>query len=181
MGFFESVMGEGCIIYAYTSSSMPPKGTNYSSRIHVDCPRIIPGYITNLGATIALDDFTVDNGATWYLPGSHRSNERLDEQVFFREASRFIAPAGSVLFFNARIWHCGGTNSTTLWRHGLTMNMCRPWMKQRLDIPRAMSSVDVSYASDKALQKLGFYAQPPASYHEYFAPPESRTFRQNYE
>jgi ectoine hydroxylase-related dioxygenase (phytanoyl-CoA dioxygenase family) len=181
MGYFESILGDGCIIYAYTSSSMPPNGTNYSNRIHVDCPRIIPGYITNLGATIALDDFTAENGATWYLPRSHSINDQPDERSFFQKASRFIAPAGSVLFFNARIWHCGGTNNTELWRHGLTMNMGRPWMKQRIDIPRAMSSMDVSYASAKALQKLGFYAQPPSSYHEYFAPPESRTFRQNYE
>ena len=45
--------------------------TNYSRRIHVDCPRLIPGYVTNMGATILLDDFTEDNGATWFLPGSH--------------------------------------------------------------------------------------------------------------
>src|SRR5450432_3659139 len=37
---FEWVMGEGCIVYAYTSSSMPPQAGNYYGRIHVDCPRI---------------------------------------------------------------------------------------------------------------------------------------------
>ena len=38
----EAAVGEGSIVYAYTSSSMPPNKTNYSRRIHVDSPRIIP-------------------------------------------------------------------------------------------------------------------------------------------
>jgi hypothetical protein len=37
MGPIEKILGEGSIVYAYTSSSMPPGGTNYSYRIHVDC------------------------------------------------------------------------------------------------------------------------------------------------
>ena len=45
----EAVLGPGCIVYAYTSSSMPPHRSNYSGRIHVDSPRVIPGYMTNLG------------------------------------------------------------------------------------------------------------------------------------
>src|SRR5256885_378696 len=69
---FNAVLGEDCIIYAYTSSSMPPLGRNYSARIHTDCPRLIPGYVTNMGVTLPLDDFDERNGATWFLPRSHR-------------------------------------------------------------------------------------------------------------
>ena len=65
---FNEILGVGSIVYAYTSSSMPPNKSNFSKRIHVDCPRIIPNYITNIGATILLDDFTEENGATWFLP-----------------------------------------------------------------------------------------------------------------
>src|SRR5574343_1203300 len=36
------LLGEYWIMYAYTSSSLPPHGDNYGSRIHVDCPRFIP-------------------------------------------------------------------------------------------------------------------------------------------
>ena len=72
---FEDVLGPGCIVYAYTSSSMPPRKANYSRRIHVDSPRLIPGYVTNMGATILIDDFTEENGATTFLPGSHTRAE----------------------------------------------------------------------------------------------------------
>ena len=177
----EAVLGEGSIVYAYTSSSMPPGKTNYSRRIHVDSPRIIPGYVTNLGVTIALDDFTEDNGATFFLPKSHTLEEPPTEEYFYKHAKRFIAKAGSVWFFNARIWHAGGDNKTSQWRHGLTLNMCRPFMKQRIDIPRAMGNMDLSSVSEKALQKLGFLAQTPANYDEYYVAPEKRKYRQKYE
>ena len=175
---FNAVLGDECIVYAYTSSSMPPNGRNYSVRIHTDCPRIIPGYVTNVGATILLDDFTEENGATWFLPGSQWIAKPPSEDEFYGRAKRLVAPAGSVLFFNARIWHAGGDNHTDRWRHALTINMCRPYMKQRIDIPRAMKDMDLSNVSDRVKQKLGFFSQPPASLDEYYLPPEQRSFRQ---
>jgi hypothetical protein len=180
-GPFNAILGDGCTVYAYTSSSMPPSAINYSGRIHVDCPRLIPGYITNVGATILLDDFTENNGATWYLPNSHMQPEPPEQKHFYANARRVLAPAGSVWFFNARTWHAGGANHSDRWRHALTINMARPWMKQRLDIPRAMSGLDLSKLSPAARQKLGFDAQVPASYDEYYAPPDRRKYKQKTE
>jgi ectoine hydroxylase-related dioxygenase (phytanoyl-CoA dioxygenase family) len=178
---FDAILGEGCIVYAYTSSSMPPGASNYSFRIHVDCPRLIPDYRTNMGAMFLLDNFTEENGGTWFLPGSHRRWGAPSSEEFFREARRLVAPAGSIFFIDPRLWHSGAVNKTGQWRHALTLNMCRPWMKQRLDIPRAMAGIDLTGVSERALQKLGFRAQVPANYEEYYAPPERRTYRQKTE
>lgn len=178
---FNAILGEGCIVYAYTSSSMPPNAANYSERIHTDCPRIIPGYITNLGATILLDDFTEENGATWFLPYSQERFTPPKSEEFYQESLRLIEKAGSIFFFNARLWHAGGKNLTNEWRHALTINMVRPWMKQRIDIPRAMEHMDLNNISDRAKQKLGFYAQVPSNYSEYYVPLEHRKFKQKTE
>lgn len=177
-----AVLGEGSIVYGYTSSSMPPGGnTNYGGRIHRDCPRNIPNYITNVGVIVMLDDFTEENGATWYLPGSTDRDDLPNEEEFYANAKRMVAPAGSVFYFNARVVHAGGVNYTDKWRHALTINMCRPWMKQRLDIPRIMAGMDLSGYSEVALQKLGFHSRVPASYEEFHAPPELRPFKQKAE
>jgi len=178
---FEDTLGPGCIVYSQTSTSMPPGAGNYSSRIHVDCPRIIPGYIGTMAALILLDNFTEANGATCFLIGSHHSPEPPSSEVFYEKAERLIAPAGSVLFWHPRLWHAGGKNATAEWRHALTVVMCRPYMKQRIDIPRALSHLDVSQMSPRVYQKLGFLAQVPANYDEYYAPPERRKFRQKTE
>lgn len=178
---FEWIMGDGCIVYAYTSSSMPPQATNYAARIHVDCPRIIEGYVSNMGVTILLDDFTEENGATWFLRGSHKRLDTPSQEEFYARAERVIAPAGSAFYFNARLWHAGGLNRTPGWRHALTINMCRSYMKQRIDIPRAMQAKRISVTSPKARQKLGFLAQVPAGYEEYYLPLEQRPFQQRAE
>ena len=177
MNPFEWVLGENCIVYAYTSSSMPPNGSNFSTRIHVDSPRIIPNYITNMGATICLDDFNEKNGATWFLPNSQDYIDQPNEKIFFENSKRFISKKGGVAFFNARTWHSGGKNLTNEWRHALTINMVRPWMKQRIDIPNAMGELHFNSMTDKTKQKLGYFNQVPNNYDEYYLPKKLRKYK----
>ena len=47
--YTDELLCRNAIIYAYQSSSLQPGGGNYGSRVHVDCPRFIPGYRTILG------------------------------------------------------------------------------------------------------------------------------------
>ena len=180
---FDLCLGSQSIVYAYTSSSMPPLGSNFSKRIHRDCPRLIPNYLTNMGCTIALSEFTEFNGASYFLKGSHKISIDPTPEEFFDKSDRFLAPPGSVLFFNALTFHAGGINTTNEWRHGLTLNMCRPWMKQRLDLPKMLGSLPVGNEQipNEALQKLGYYCQPPSSLEDYYAPADTRTYRQKNE
>jgi ectoine hydroxylase-related dioxygenase (phytanoyl-CoA dioxygenase family) len=120
------LIGEFWIMYAYTSSSLPPNGQNYGSRIHVDCPRFIPNYISNVGVIWALDEFTEENGATFVLPGSHNSELIPTEDFFKTNSIRLTCKKGSLVVFNARMWHAAGSNNTDKFRHALTLNACRP-------------------------------------------------------
>ncbi len=180
MGPLDAVLGTGSILYAYTSSSMPPNRTNYSRRIHRDCPttRMNNAFLTSFGALVLLDDFTLDNGATYFLEGSHTMKEPPSTEEFYDKAYRLVAPAGSVMFIDPLVYHAGGDNKTDQWRHAITIAMCRPWMKQRLDFPRLLANTDLTDVSEHVKQKLGFLAQVPASYDEYYAPLEQRKYRQ---
>lgn len=175
----EKIMGKNCIVYSYTSSSMPPNLGNYATRIHNDCEHIIPeGYINRFQALIALDDFTLENGATYVLPGSHRMNEAPSEEMFYKNAIRLTMKAGSIWYAHARLWHAGGINTTDKWRHGLTTVFCKAYMKQRVDIPRILEAQGIKDIPSRAQQKFGFLAQVPASYEEFYAPYEQRKFKQ---
>ena len=58
----------------------------------------------------ALDDFTVENGATRIVPGSHRWEGRqptLDDRVVDA-----VMPAGAVIFYGGKVFHGGGANQT---------------------------------------------------------------------
>lgn len=172
-----AVLDDKCILYAYTTSSMPPRGTNYSRRIHVDSPRLIPGYVTNVGFLLALDDFTDENGATFALPGSQTRNDTPSEQEFYAGAVRWYLKAGDAMLFNARLFHAGGENQTERPRHAITMNVCRSYMRQRFDYPRLVPPELVEKLGPVGRRFLGFNVRVPASLEEYYVPPEQRLYQ----
>lgn len=177
--YFTAFLGETCILYSYQTSSMPPQGSNYSNRIHVDCPRLVPGYTTNLGAFFALDDLNEENGAPCLLPGSHRSMQVPSEDEFDARAARADCPAGSMIVINPRAWHRGGNNRTDKARHALTIGACRSYMRSRFDFPRLIANtgsgiLDVVGAVGRRF--LGYNVRVPASMEEYYLPPEQRLY-----
>ena len=134
--------------------------------------------MTNMGATILLDDFSYKM--------EHQFAKINHLKIYGRIAIKICNSRGrsrSVFYFNARLWHRGGVNNTSVWRHALTFNICRPWMKQRIDIPRLMKSEGVNCGNidPKALQKLGFMSQTPEAFEEYYAPPAQRSYSQRFE
>ncbi|MGH7178923.1 MAG: phytanoyl-CoA dioxygenase family protein, partial [Tepidisphaeraceae bacterium] len=173
------LLGDTCIVYAYTSSSMPPSGKNYSSRIHVDCPRLIPGYITNVGVMLALDDYTAENGATYFLPGSHTRADVPGEKEFFANAERAYPKAGGAVIFNARTFHMGAPNSTPKPRHAITMNVCRSYMRQRFDYPKMVPESVLSQLGPVGRRFLGFNVRMPTTLEEYYVPEEKRLYKSN--
>ncbi len=175
--YLDPLLGETCILYAYTSSSMPPGGSNYSRRIHVDCPRVIPGYITNVGVTLALDDFTDENGAMALLPRSFTRSDPPDEAEFEQRAQRAYPRAGDAIVFNARTWHRGGLNRTDSYRHAVTMNVCRSYMRQQFDYPRLLAPETVAALGERGRRFLGFNVRMPASLDEYYCAPEKRLYK----
>lgn len=180
---FNQIMGEGCIIYVYISSSMPPNGINFSTRVHVDRPRLFPDYCECLAALVLLDDFSEDNGSTWLLPKSHNTLDEPSEAFFYKNAFQIKAPLGSVLYFNLRLWHAGGKNHTNKWRHAVSIGMVRPNLKQKFDLPNMMNhyGVDTSNVSDFVKQKLGFNAIPPKSLDEFYTTEDKRTYKEKSE
>jgi ectoine hydroxylase-related dioxygenase (phytanoyl-CoA dioxygenase family) len=177
--YLSELLGDTCILYAYTSSSMPPKGTNYSRRIHVDCPRVIEGYITNVGVMIILDDFTPQNGATYFLPHSFQRTEPPMEEEFVAAAEQLYPQAGDAVVFNARTWHRGGVNETDAPRHAVTMNVCRSYMRQRFDYPRLVDPEIVAQLGEVGKRFLGFNVRVPTSLEEYYLPEEQRLYKAN--
>ena len=173
-----AVLGKGFIVYAYNSSSMPPRGTNYSRSIHVDSPRLIPGYVTNLAVTIALDPFTDENGAM-EIAASLRDRLEAPSEEEFQKHKRVLndLKPGDAIFFNARCWHRGGVNKTEGWRHSATMNLCRPYMRQQFDYPAMLGEAKLRGLAPDVAQMVGGFVRMPKSLDEFLLPPESRPYR----
>jgi ectoine hydroxylase-related dioxygenase (phytanoyl-CoA dioxygenase family) len=174
---FSHFLGDTCIVYSFTSTVVYPHQKQYTCDIHTDTPRLIPDYHLGLLMTLALDDFTEENGATFYLPGSHRSLEKPSEQEFYAKAVRVCRKAGDAAFFHPRVWHAGGPNHTDKPRRGCTIYACRSWMRQRFDYPRMVNREVLSLLGERGRAFLGFNVRVPTNMREFYAPPEQRLYR----
>ena len=179
--FLSLLLNETFIVYAYQSSSLMPEegGTNYGSRVHVDSPRFIKNYPTNIGVIFALDDFTLENGATYYLKGSHKLEELTSDPKFYDFSDRATCSAGDMIVFHGRLHHAAGKNTSQRARHALTINFCRSYMRQRFDYPRMLKDYDAISFSENTKQRLGWNVRVPTSLDEFYLPEEKRLYKAN--
>lgn len=173
------LLGDAWIMYAFTGSSCPPKSTNYGGRVHVDSPRWINNYSTNIGVLWALDDFTIDNGGTKVLPASHHSSVIPTKEYFDKNSLQVTCPKGSLVIFNARVVHSTGFNNSDMWRHALTMNACRSYMKQRMDWVRFIPNTIIKDLNETAKRIIGYDTRLPTNLEEFFLPEENRLYKPN--
>lgn len=119
-----------------------------------------PGFPEVLVNTMwAIDDFTVDNGATRLVPRSHGWEERVardsDEVIYA------TMPAGSVLFMLGKLWHAGGANKTGQPRLGVILEYEVAWLRQQethlLAVPREIAAC----LPERLQELLGYNVYPP--------------------
>jgi ectoine hydroxylase-related dioxygenase (phytanoyl-CoA dioxygenase family) len=177
----QRLLGHGCIVHAYNSSSVPPGDTNYARDIHVDSPRWVANYMTNAGCILALDPFTEASGAMEILADGFRSPDRPGPELFEAACARPELAPGDALLFNARSWHRAGVNQTSQWRHGVTVNVCRAFMRQQFDFPRLLEAHGAVPKDEDARQFLGWHVRMPASLEEFLLPADRRLYRSGQE
>lgn len=82
--------------------------------LHVDLPRSSDAW-PMLGLILMVDAFRTDNGATRFVPGSHRwmaapAESMTDLTAPHPDEVLAIGPAGSVILFHASTWHGHAAN-----------------------------------------------------------------------
>jgi ectoine hydroxylase-related dioxygenase (phytanoyl-CoA dioxygenase family) len=66
-----------------------------------------------VGFIVMVDDFTRENGATLFVPGSHRWRvPQRDVPAEHRDQTPATGSAGSVIVYNGSMWHGHGANTT---------------------------------------------------------------------
>ena len=80
-----------------------------------------------VNSLVALDEFTLENGATWVVPGSWAwpSDRRAEDNEYVRAE---MMP-GDGLLFRGDILHRGGANLTAEPRRGISISYCAGWLR----------------------------------------------------
>ena len=113
-----------------------------------------------ISAMWALNDFTVENGATRVVPGSHHSpvytGYRMDDSV--GEIVQAVMPRGSLLLYMGSTLHGGGANRSEAPRSGLVNTYALGWLRQEenqyLNVPR-----EVAETHSTTIQRLMGYCR----------------------
>jgi len=102
-----------------------------------------------VSAMWAIDDFTVANGATRVVPGSHLATE-VDTAA---DTVPLEMPAGSMGLWDGRLVHGGGANTTGAVRRGVAVLYARAWLRQQENQYLCLAP-DVVAGFDRRFQRL---------------------------
>ena len=107
-----------------------------------------------------LDDFSIQNGATRVVPGTHLHarlpQDVLDDPSASHEDEVIIeASAGSVVIFNSHTWHGGTTNNTPNPRRAIHSYFCRGDQPQQIDQKRYIKQETLDRLPEGAAKILG--------------------------
>jgi ectoine hydroxylase-related dioxygenase (phytanoyl-CoA dioxygenase family) len=124
------VLGETFKLSSLNARSADPYST-VGQPLHVDMGAIADerGYWA-CNTVWMLDDFTLENGATRMVPGSHRWRKRPQDVLADPSAPHpdeilLTGKAGSVAIMNAHMWHGGTANRTSAPRLAMHAFYCR--------------------------------------------------------
>jgi ectoine hydroxylase-related dioxygenase (phytanoyl-CoA dioxygenase family) len=107
-----------------------------------------------------LDEFTAANGATRFVPGSHRWEPGRQPTDGDPVLTATMTP-GSAMFYLGSLWHGGGANRTSQPRLGVILEYAVSWLRPQenhcLAVPRSI----VRQLPERLQELLGYNIYPP--------------------
>jgi hypothetical protein len=107
-----------------------------------------------INALFALDDFTIENGATRVIPGSHHREAFPPDEVVRRLEKQVIVKRGTFVVLDCMVYHAGGTNMTARNRRAINHVFTIPMLRQQFHISSVVA--DASGFSDQQKKILGY-------------------------
>lgn len=132
----QSLLGPNFLISNFTANIARPGSK--SMALHSDQSLVVPEPWVQpwaLNIIWCLTDVTFENGATLFIPGSHRWTTRAEAPPDAnRHLKPFEAPAGSIIAMEGRIWHTSGANITADQDRALLFGYyTKPFLRQQVN------------------------------------------------
>jgi ectoine hydroxylase-related dioxygenase (phytanoyl-CoA dioxygenase family) len=154
----QSLMGGAFLISNFTANIARPGAR--SMALHSDQSLVVPEpWVQPWAMNIiwCLTDVSFENGATLFVPGSHRWETRADVPPDAHKRLRpFEAKAGSILAMEGRLWHTSGANITADEDRALLFGYyTKPFLRPQVNWNACLSPETQSSASPQMRRWLG--------------------------
>jgi ectoine hydroxylase-related dioxygenase (phytanoyl-CoA dioxygenase family) len=135
--FFRRYLGEDMVLHSSEGVLVPP-GTS-DGGLHYDGYDRIENYFLSMNSIYYLCDTTPANGATRYIPGTHK--EFLDrDEVRDRPHHYASVQKGDLVLFNPYLWHGSSANSSGGDRPVIINYYQRSYIRQEFDYYRLFNA-----------------------------------------
>jgi ectoine hydroxylase-related dioxygenase (phytanoyl-CoA dioxygenase family) len=184
LSIVDATVGDTAILHLQNGLLLPPTPDApdpddrvFQQRFHPDFPRYMEGYLASVNTFVTLDEFTVENGGTIVVPGTHQRADAPPREWLQRMGVPVTCPAGSIIAFDSTLWHAAGINRSGADRIAVNHQFTRSFIKQQVDYVRALGDDVVTAQPERTQQLLGWYTRVVTSLDEYYRPAEERLYR----
>tara|TARA_R110002096_G_scaffold15071_6_gene53175 strand:- start:10358 stop:11164 length:807 start_codon:yes stop_codon:yes gene_type:complete len=148
-----SVIGNYVVLHLQNGIINQPDEVHHQSSWHRDLPyqNWTSSKPLALGSIFCIDDFSEETGGTLVLPHSHREEICPSKEYLTNHEQTVNAPAGSVIVFDAMLFHRAGRNCSKGPRRAINNVFTVPILKQQIDLPAALAG---KHRSDPELAQL---------------------------
>ncbi len=157
------VLDDYFILSQQNSIVLQPDKTHNQAQWHRDLPyqHFVSSRPIALNALFCVDPFTLENGSTHIIPGSHKYEPFPCGRTIDKLEHVTTAPAGSYIVLDAMLYHRSGANRTSSPRSGVNHVFTLPFMRQQIDLPRMLAG---RYSENAAIRRLlGYDVETPTS------------------
>lgn len=153
-------IGESFVLMQQNALMARPANATYHARWHRDLSfqHWISTEPLALNALLAVDEFTLESGATFVLPASHLRAE-FPSDAYVAEHERVLAaPPATFLVLDGMLFHRAGRNVSGRPRRAVNHLIGRPFLAQQFDFATMLGD---RYAEDAFLSRyLGYRWRP---------------------
>jgi len=180
LAWAEHYLGQSCLLSACLAIHLQPGESAQPWHTDDGHTSLTPPHdLLGVSTFWALDDTTVENGATEVLPGSHHWSETefpgvLKDQDFATgekdatddpgahpDALKVTMPAGSLMIARGDLWHRGGANRSDTARCLVTPQYCAGWLRPLESMLLSVPPEHAAALPERVRELLGYSIHPP--------------------
>lgn len=170
------LMGDYIILHQQNAVINPPSAQHYGqAAFHRDLPyqHFVSSRPLAINALYCIDNFTSENGGTFVLPASHKSEPFPSDAAVKVLQTQISAEAGSFIMIDSMLYHCGGVNRTDNSRRAVSYLYSIPILRPQIDLPAVLGD---GYTSDPDTRRLlGYDIQMPQDIAAFYAARRAKT------